>query len=709
MRTLGSYLALLIGMLILSSVSSWKLDIVPKSLVDSQDLIDYSRVQEFVGNETSTDHFRILLREGDTMLIGARNYVYNISMRTLMVNKKIEWYSPNKDVDMCLLMRKTSDQCQNYIRVAERKEDGSLLICGTNSYRPGCRIYGESDVGYELIKEETGIARCPHDPNHNSTSIYVDGRLFSATVADINSRDPLIYSQPMRTEQHDSQWLNEPNFVKAIEYGDKVYFLFRETAVEYINCGKRTYSRVGRVCKNDQGGMRVLRNTWTSFFKSRLNCSIPGEFPFYFDEIQSASDLGQGNFMPTSSWTNRTDMIYGVFTTPLNSISGSAICAFRFSDIIKTFGGAFKAQKTAHSNWLPVNEMETPRPHPARECANESGRVMDQTLNFIKSHPLMDESVPSYGGQPIIMQTSFSSRFTKIAIDWQVQAADGHYYDVIFAGTDDGRIIKAINKGRHGHVETVVIEDIQVFQPRTPVADIQVFRDIGNQEEKLLVMSQHEIKAIPLHRCHFRVSCGGCVALQDPYCSWTDQRCENSNSGMQSIETGEYPGCRTQEVQTEIERRVTQPMSNNIVDETSKTDDEDNDIENSIPIFHPSNEKERAAGLAVGSTQQQAIYTAQTLAISTVISIVLALFVGFVIGYRVSIYKMNTRLPYIDRKLDLEQPRNLNFNRIDNYTPPPEKQLNLVCNPLKGNPKLPNGSAETKVQPQPHKVKKVYL
>jgi len=30
----------------------------------------------------------------------------------------------------------------------------------------------------------------------------------------------------------------------------------------------------------------VLRYTWTSFFKARLNCSLPGEFPFYFDEIR---------------------------------------------------------------------------------------------------------------------------------------------------------------------------------------------------------------------------------------------------------------------------------------------------------------------------------------------------------------------------------------------------------------------------------------
>jgi len=48
------------------------------------------------------------------------------------------------------------------------------------------------------------------------------------------------------------------------------------------------FSRVARVCANDHGGARVLRHTWTSFFKARLNCSLPGEFPFYFDEIRKS-------------------------------------------------------------------------------------------------------------------------------------------------------------------------------------------------------------------------------------------------------------------------------------------------------------------------------------------------------------------------------------------------------------------------------------
>ena len=38
--------------------------------------------------------------------------------------------------------------------------------------------------------------------------LCADGRLYSATAADWSSRDSLIYSRPLRTEQHNSHWLN---------------------------------------------------------------------------------------------------------------------------------------------------------------------------------------------------------------------------------------------------------------------------------------------------------------------------------------------------------------------------------------------------------------------------------------------------------------------------------------------------------------------
>lgn len=67
-------------------------------------------------------------------------------------------------------------------------------------------------------------------------------------------------------------------------------FFFRETAVEYINCGKNVYSRVARACKEDTGGKNILTQNWATYLKARLNCSIPGEFPFYFNEIRECLD-----------------------------------------------------------------------------------------------------------------------------------------------------------------------------------------------------------------------------------------------------------------------------------------------------------------------------------------------------------------------------------------------------------------------------------
>lgn len=49
------------------------------------------------------------------------------------------------------------------------------------------------------------------------------------------------------------------------------------------------------------------------------------------------------------------EIIYAVFTTPPNSIPGSAVCAFSMRAILDTFEGSFKEQQTLNSNWLPVH------------------------------------------------------------------------------------------------------------------------------------------------------------------------------------------------------------------------------------------------------------------------------------------------------------------------------------------------------------------
>jgi len=49
-------------------------------------------------------------------------------------------------------------------------------------------------------------------------------------------------------------------------------------------------------------------------------------------------------------------------------------------------------------------------------CANDSGALPDQTLNFIKSHPLMDRPVSAAGQQPIVVQAGFRSALCATAL-----------------------------------------------------------------------------------------------------------------------------------------------------------------------------------------------------------------------------------------------------------------------------------------------------
>ena len=66
-------------------------------------------------------------------------------------------------------------------------------------------------------------------------------------------------------------------------------------------------------------------------------------------------------------------------------------------------------------------------------------------------------------------------------------------------------MLKAVNKGFDGPIETVVIEDIQVLRTDEPVKELKIYRH-GNVE-KLIVVSKENIKSIPLHRCSMHKTC----------------------------------------------------------------------------------------------------------------------------------------------------------------------------------------------------------
>uniref|UniRef100_A0A8C3AIY1 Semaphorin 6D n=1 Tax=Cyclopterus lumpus TaxID=8103 RepID=A0A8C3AIY1_CYCLU len=475
------------------------------------------------GNESQHRlDFQLMTKIQDTLFIAGRDQVYLVSLRESYRNeiipyRKLTWRSGQSDRDTCAVKGKHRDECHNFIKVLVPRNDDLVFICGTNGFNPMCRYYRLDNLEFDG-EEINGLARCPFDSKQTNVALFAEGKLYSATVADFQASDAVIYrsmgdGSALRTIKYDSKWLKEPHFLHAAEYGNYVYFFYREIAVEHSNLGKVVYSRVARICKNDVGGsQRVLEKHWTSFVKARLNCSVPGESFFYFDVLQSITDIININGLPS---------VVGVFTTQMNSIPGSAVCAFSMADIEKVFLGRFKEQKTPDSVWTPFPEEKLPKPRPG-SCAGHgpaaslksSIEFPDDTLQFIKSHPLMDTAVPSIGDEPWFTKTRVRYRMTALAVD--NEAGPHKNYTVVFIGAESGVVLKVLAKTSSVSLnDSVLLEEIDVFNTA---------KCLSNHEDDKRVLSLHVDKEahslyvaysscvirIPLSRCERHSSCHNC-------------------------------------------------------------------------------------------------------------------------------------------------------------------------------------------------------
>ncbi|XP_072431618.1 semaphorin-5A isoform X1 [Chiloscyllium punctatum] len=437
------------------------------------------------------------------LIVGAKNYLFRLKLEDLTLIQGVEWLSDETTKKSCFSKGKTEEQCQNYIRVL-LVNSNRIFTCGTNAFTPICTNRTLTDLT-EIHDRISGMARCPYNPQHNSTALITStGELYAATAMDFPGRDPAIYRSlgglpPLRTAQYNSKWLNEPNFVSSYDIGNFTYFFFRENAVEH-DCGKNIFSRVARVCKNDIGGRFLLEDTWTTFMKARLNCSRPGEIPFDYNELLSTF------FLPEQ------DMLYGIFTTNVNSIAASAVCMFNLSAITQVFAGPFKFQENSHSAWLPFSN-----PNPNFQCGTiNSGpyaNLTDRSLQDAQKFILMHEVVQPVFPMPFFLEDN--SRFSHIVVD-VVQGKDMLFH-VMYLATDYGTIKKVLaplNQSGSG----CLLEEIELFpiNQRDRVRNLQIL----HSQSVLFVGLQEHVIRLPLKRCSFYRSRSSCMGARDPYCGW---------------------------------------------------------------------------------------------------------------------------------------------------------------------------------------------
>ncbi|KAM3876589.1 semaphorin-4B-like [Diretmus argenteus] len=470
----------------------------------------------------------LLSQEDDMLYVGAREALFALSLSDISktkLQKNLTWGTPVGKREECSFKGKSLEtDCFNYIKILLRLNSTHLYVCGTYAFSPICAYINTSTFSLERdelgeVVMEDGRSRCPFNPEYKSTAIIVDGELYTGTVSNFQGNEPVIYKSlgqgtALKTE-NSLNWLQDPVFVgSAYIDDDKIYFFFSEAGKEFDFFDNTIVSRIARVCKGDKGGERVLQKKWTTFLKAQLLCSLPDD-GFPFNIIQDMFVL-----KPMGDSLENT-VFYGVFTSQwYKGASGSsAVCAFTMAQVERAFSGRYREVNRETQQWYTYN-YPVPEPRPgacvtnhARQMGIQSSLHMpDKVLNFVKDHFLMDSVIRS---PPLLLKRSV--RYTQIAVH-KIQGME-RAYDVLFIGTDDGKLHKAINTNDKMHI----IEEMILFPEPQPVQHIE----LDPQRGLLFVSSYSGLVEVPVANCSNYLSCGECVLSRDPYCAWTGRLCRD--------------------------------------------------------------------------------------------------------------------------------------------------------------------------------------
>ncbi|KAK0136083.1 Semaphorin-3B [Merluccius polli] len=514
----------------------------PRMKLSYKELQQFHGVRRYELDRSCCFSALLLDEERGRLFVGAKNFLISLSLENIgKPEHKIYWPAPVDWREECNWAGKDINvDCVNYVKILHHYNRTHLFACGTGAFHPTCAFV---EVGQKMedhvfridpTKVEDGKGRSPYDPRHTAASVLIGDELYAGVATDLMGRDFTIFRSlgkrpSIRTEQHDSRWLNEPKFVGSFWVpesenpdDDKIFFFFRETAVEAQGLGKSTYSRIGQLCRNDMGGQRSLVNKWTTFLKTRLICSVPGAdgSDTYFDELRDVFLL--------QTRDRKNPLVYTVFSTSSSSVfKGSAVCIYTMNDIRRAFLGPFAHKEGPNYQWVPF-QGKVPYPRPGM-CPSKTFGSFDSTkgfpddvIQFARHHPLMYNPVYPLNRRPVFLRTNVEYSFTQIAVD-RVSAADGQY-DVMFIGTDKGTVLKVISvpKERWNNMEELLLEELEVFKDASSIINMQ----ISSKRQQLYVGSDTGIAQVPLHRCSiYGKACAECCLARDPYCAWDGTSC----------------------------------------------------------------------------------------------------------------------------------------------------------------------------------------
>nr|XP_057911297.1 semaphorin-3D [Doryrhamphus excisus]XP_057911298.1 semaphorin-3D [Doryrhamphus excisus] len=486
----------------------------------------------------------VLLLDEDQgwLLVGGKDHVHLLRSDSVDLPwQTVHWPAAQRDVQHCLMIGKSlQSECANFVRLLQPFNKTHVYVCATGAFNPQCGLLHvnlHTPEALSLLSHTvvSGRGKCPYSPREPFTARLSDTDVYAGTSVDFMGTNAAIFrtsiqgaGRHLRTEAYDHNWLNVPEFVGSFSIpdthhpdDDKIYFFFREAAVEADQWDHKVYSRVARVCKNDAGGRRSLINRWTTFLKARLVCSVPGPSGVHthFDQLEDVFVL--------ETKDPQNPIIYGVFRTSSSLFRGSAVCVFPMSSIRAAFNGPFAHKEGPDYRWVEY-KGRIPYPRPGA-CPSETNDALhestqdfpDEVVSFMRQHQLMWEPVLPLGGRPVFTQVNVSYMLTRVVVD-RLDTEDATYH-VLFLGTDDGKVLKVVSEVKDtSEIDAIFLEALTVFQSPAAIHSMK----ISSKKQQLYVSSKGGVAQLALQRCElYGADCSDCRLARDPYCIWDGQTC----------------------------------------------------------------------------------------------------------------------------------------------------------------------------------------
>lgn len=471
----------------------------------------------------------------DQIFVGATDWLEAFSM-DLRESEAVQLPSEEAAREHCLnqLFHGTVE-CRNHIRsiitFPAEMQERRVLVCGTNAFRPLCRLHDPRDPATytELTPNSTDAGYSPYFQNEPIVSLVAsNGRFFSGTRFDEvgvklfvrMSPEPLQLQGPtftVGTPQSDPRWLNQPTYISIHEHGEHIYFFLNEPAFELTSTldsnplvEEVRYPRVVRVCKTDEGigsGTDPTSNLFRTFQKARLECSVSGERgsnPFHYNDLQST-------FM---SQSESRSVLYGVFNSPTNGPAGGAICKFSFDE---TEDGSitevldevsYLVQQTDSPQTLWVRRDGSPF-----SCPGSPG--MQRSLEEAENYLLKFNSVTSSPERPLVVASG--EFLDKVVVETLTYR--GQIQEVVYYTNQQGDIKQVVVTSDAGGGDgDSTSQEHTIHSSSSPIKDLVLHQSV------LYATTDDSLLRIPRGDCSAYADCFACFDSRDAHCGWDTVR-----------------------------------------------------------------------------------------------------------------------------------------------------------------------------------------